>query len=747
MFWADKLLKSRTGKEIVNDSWTPSGIIHMGSLKGPIIHDSLFRILKEKSLPAGRQGADVKFMYGFDDFDPIDGLPADLADSHSKYLGVPIYIAPSPDGEGSFGDYFGGKMKKLLDMLGIEAEIYRTSQLYREGKFDSAIKFVLDHAQGVRDVYGSVYKKDMGADWFPLQVVCPNCGKVGTTKVTEWNGETVSFSCEPELVKWVKGCSSSGKISPFGGNAKMPWKVEWAAKWWTFGVTVEGAGKDHASAGGSYDVALRLARDVFKIQTPLQFGYEFFLIHGKKMSSSKGLGLTGEELLEVLTPQVARFLMIKTRPEQAVEFDPASPDIIPRIYDDYQKGSIVQDGDDLRRAFDLSQIGEVEKPPKVRFSVLAQWVQMPNMEEEIKKEGTQRWAAYAKVWVEKYAPESEKFLVQKEVPEAARNLNNEQKEYLKKVSELVSESLSAEDFQTKIYDLAKEMKIPTKDAFAAIYLALLGKDHGPKAAWLISSLDLDFVKKRFNEVSGNGNETKKGISKVQAFHNSDIFYIDKKMTDKYPSIAIGIAVIRGVEINKSNPELEKKKEELLKSLSTLTTEEIGLFPATISYRKLYKETGIDWHSRRPSPEALLRRVALKKGLYSVNTCVDAYNLVVMQNKISAGAFDLDKIEFPTVLRFAKAGEKIHLLGDEEETEYKDGEIAYFDNLGGINMDFNYRDSVRTAVQLETKNLYINVDGVFDITPGMVEKTLREVCDNIIQYCGGILEDFGVVTVS
>ena len=99
------------------------------------------------------------------------------------------------------------------------------------------------------------------------------------------------------------------------------------------------------------------------------------------------------------------------------------------------------------------------------------------------------------------------------------------------------------------------------------------------------------------------------------------------------------------------------------------------------------------------------------------------------------------------MRFSKAGEKIHLLGDEEETEYKEGEIAYFDNIGGINMDFNYRDSIRTAVQTDTKNLYINVDGVFEITALQVESTLREVCDSIMKYCGGTLEEFGVVTTS
>lgn len=490
MFWADKLLEGRKGPEIVNDSFTPSGIVHMGSLKGPVIHDVIYKALKEKEIES-------KFMYGLDDFDPIDGLPSDLMATHEKYMGVPISIAPAPSGNGTFGEYFGEKMKKLLRELDIEAEFYRTSILYKEGKFDEAIRFALDHAQEIRDVYSQTYKKEIADDWFPLQVVCPNCGKLGTTKVTAWDGEKVKFICSPDLVKWAQGCGTTGEISPFAGNAKMPWKVEWAAKWYTFGVTIEGAGKDHASAGGSYDIAMQLIEKVFKKPQPLKFGYEFFLTGGKKMSSSKGLGLTGEELLEVLTPQTARFLMIKTRPEQAVEFDPRSPDIIPRIYDDYQKGYENEASEELKRAFELSKIGGEEKFPYIRFSTLAQWVQMPGMEEEIKKAGAEKWAKYARVWIEKYAPESEKFLVQKEVPAEATNLTTEQKEYLKKISEFVGEE-NPEKFQTDIYQTARDMNLPPKEAFAAVYISLLGKDHGPRAAWLISSLDSEFVKKRFS---------------------------------------------------------------------------------------------------------------------------------------------------------------------------------------------------------------------------------------------------------
>ena len=496
MFWADELLKDRKGKELVNDSWTPSGIVHMGSLKGPVIHDVLYRILKDKK-------ADAKYIYGFDDADPIDGLSPDLVESHSKFLGVPISVAPSPDGNGSFSDYFSKKMKNIFSALGITAEIYRTSVLYKNGKFNEAIKYVLDHASGIRKVYSEVYKKEMAADWFPLQVVCPNCGKLGTTKVNGWEGTEVSYECSKTLVKWAQGCGHSGKTSPFDGNGKMPWKVEWAAKWWTFRVTIEGAGKDHASAGGSYDIAMRIYSDVFKKEQPLKFAYEFFLSGGKKMSSSKGLGLTGEDLLEVLLPQIVRFLMIKTEPNRAVEFTPKNTLVIPTLFDEYQKAADAYFGKgdkDLARIFELSQIEKIKKPPSVRFSVLAQWIQMPNMKDKIKEEGLEEWAKYARVWLEKYAPESEKFEVKKELPETVKNLTDKQKELLKRIASEIDKEKNAEEFQAKIYEIGKELGLNGKETFAAIYSALIGKDHGPKAAWLILSLDKEFVKKRFHEI-------------------------------------------------------------------------------------------------------------------------------------------------------------------------------------------------------------------------------------------------------
>lgn len=738
MFWADEILQNRTGKEFVNDGWTPSGIVHMGGLKGPVIHDVLSKVLKEHN-------KEVTNNLSFDDFDPIDGLPPALAESHKEYMGVPIFLAPSPDSNGSFGDFYARKMREMISKLGIEVTIYLASEKYKNGDYNEGIRTLLDNVDKVRSVYEEMYKKPVKENWYPLQVICPKCKKLGTTKVVGWDGKEVDFVCLPDLVTWAQGCGTTGKISPFDGNAKAPWKPEWAIKWSTFNVTIEWSGKDHMSKGGSFEIAANILKSVFNQEPPMAKPYEFFLWNGKKMSSSKGLGLTGEELLEVLSPEVARFLMIKTDPNKAVEFNPVGTDVLPNLYDDYQKASdaYFNKGDEtLARAFELSKISEVKKAPAVRFSVLAQWVQMPNMQEEIKKQGLEEWAKYAKVYIEKYAPESEKFLIQKELPEQAKNLTDKQKELLKKIAEEVDNASDAESFQTQIYELGKSLGLSGKETFGAIYTSLIGKDHGPKAAWLILSLEKEFVKKRFSDASSGSFVSEKKQS-ITVLNKPEIFSINQDLGKKFPSISVGVAVIKGVSIEKTNSDLEKEKEEVLESLKGLTTEQLGQYPEVVSYRKLYKEMGVDWHSRRPSPEALLRRVALNKGLYNINTCVDAYNLIVMKHRISVGAFDLDTLTFPTELRLAKKGEEILLLGDSERTQYTEKEIAYFDKNGGFNLDFNYRDSQETAVQLDTKNLYVNVDGVYDISPEKVEKILKETCDIIIKYCGGTLESFGV----
>jgi lysyl-tRNA synthetase class 1 len=160
---------------------------------------------------------------------------------------------------------------------------------------------------------------------------------VGTTIARDWDGETVAYACEPDYVTWARGCGSSGRIRPFGGTAKLPWNLEWAAQWSLLGVTIEPCGKDLATAGGSRDRSDALAREVFDREPPLNVPYEFLNIGGRKMSTSKGRGASAHTMAEVVPPEPLRLLFLRPRPNQAIEFDPEGTDAIPRLFDELDR--------------------------------------------------------------------------------------------------------------------------------------------------------------------------------------------------------------------------------------------------------------------------------------------------------------------------------------------------------------------------------------------------------------------------
>ncbi len=91
------------------------------------------------------------------------------------------------------------------------------SDIYPTGQMDPFIRTALDKAALVRDIYRRVANVQHPDTWHPVGVICPTCGKVGTTIVTEWNGERVFYECRERHVEWATGCGSSGWISPFGG--------------------------------------------------------------------------------------------------------------------------------------------------------------------------------------------------------------------------------------------------------------------------------------------------------------------------------------------------------------------------------------------------------------------------------------------------------------------------------------------------------------------------------------------------
>jgi lysyl-tRNA synthetase class 1 len=153
----------------------------------------------------------------------------------------------------------------------------------------------------------------------------------------------------------------------------------------------------------------------------------------------------------------------------------------------------------------------------VRFSIVADWIQIPSVdpvkEAEKRKDAPltaaerkdiEQRIALARVWLERWAPDDARFSVLPELP-ADIALSDVQRRYLAAVKELIGKIRDPEAMRQELYETAKRVGVVdadgkvSRDAFSAIYLAFLGRPSGPKAGWLLTTLDDDFVRRRLDE--------------------------------------------------------------------------------------------------------------------------------------------------------------------------------------------------------------------------------------------------------
>ena len=143
MYWADELAASVEGPQVVNDSKTPSGTVHVGSLRGPVILDVITRALRERALP-------TTLLYGVDDMDPMDAQALLTPDAVEREMGRPLAHVPDTAGDchASYARHFAGIFIETFAGLGIHPDrYYWMSDIYPTGEMDPFIRTALDRAQ------------------------------------------------------------------------------------------------------------------------------------------------------------------------------------------------------------------------------------------------------------------------------------------------------------------------------------------------------------------------------------------------------------------------------------------------------------------------------------------------------------------------------------------------------------------------------------------------------------------------
>lgn len=528
--WADRiageLKRSGLKRHVVHGMWTPSGYFHIGNSKAELLIPVIVRDVLAGS------GIRATANLIIDDFDDMDKVPAGLGvdeKDYEGYLGKPLREIPSPvKGFDSWAAYFAQDMLAAIDMFAEKPDIISSYDSYRAGKYDRAIKLVLDNARKARDIWVRIAGVEKPEDWIPVMPRCGRCGRLSTTAATSWDGRTLGYSCSEER-SYCRGCGHEGDLVPGKGNVKLPWRLHWPATWSIFGTTFESGGKDHFTKGGSVDTGRAFAKEIFGIEPPYLEGVEYIQIAGKKISGSVGNVITLKDWLEVAEPELLRFMMVSYQPQTAIDFDLSSNKLflLADRYDEAEKvyagksAGNEKRGTQLKREYELSQVGKPRKSKaQLGYSIASMISQVcigrPEADtvkllqsmgtigkklSKMDREKIIRRLHLAKTWAEKYAPEEMRIAVREQASgELISHLSGSEKKAVLQLADELQNYEKEADLQSRIYEIARENSVDPKRFFAVCYQMLIGRDSGPRLGPFIIAIGKGKVEEIFQQV-------------------------------------------------------------------------------------------------------------------------------------------------------------------------------------------------------------------------------------------------------
>ena len=303
-------------------------------------------------------------------------------------------------------------------------------------------------------------------------------------------------------------------------------------------------GKDHWE--GSWKSGEVIAREIFEIEPPIPYVYEFFLVDGVKMSASVGNVIIVQDILKVIEPEIFLYFYTK-RPGKQRDFSMKEIFRLADEFGDVEKKFFSKEKieEHERANIERSYFMSVEKVPKslparipyTFASMVAQIVPREKsfgfsraskseisiaqekmlekalallkstghisgkISESDKKIILQRLER-AKFWAENYAPPEYKIkLLDAPSAEIVSRLSTGQKLALHDLEkDLLKKTFTEKELYGRAMEIAKARGLEAKEFFSAAYLVLLGREQGPRLAQFILAVGQEEVAKRIEGI-------------------------------------------------------------------------------------------------------------------------------------------------------------------------------------------------------------------------------------------------------
>jgi lysyl-tRNA synthetase, class I len=467
------------GFVLFETGYGPSGLPHIGTF-GEVARTTMVRHA------FGRlSGIETRLLAFSDDMDGLRKVPDNVPNREllATALGRPLTRVPDPFGtHESFGHHNNARLRNFLDRFGFDYAFASATDYYASGRFDTALLRMLACHDEVRDVILPTLGPERRETYSPFLPVCPRTGQVLQVAILETRPEagTILYR-DPETGETVE-------LPVTGGNVKCQWKADWALRWYALQVDYEMSGKDLID---SVRLSSRICR-VLGGEPPETLTYELFLDEqGRKISKSKGNGLSIEDWLTYGTPESLAYYMYQ-QPQRAKRL---YFDVIPKAVDDYlaELAKYPEQDEAARLDNPVWHIHSGSPPAEstpVGFALLLNLVGAANAHDK------------AVLWgfIRRYAPDATPqshplldrlvghaiaYYHDRVAPERRRRPPTAAErpafEELAAALAALPEDTDAETLQNEVYEVGKRHGFASlRDWFRALYEVLFGQQQGPR---------------------------------------------------------------------------------------------------------------------------------------------------------------------------------------------------------------------------------------------------------------------------
>jgi lysyl-tRNA synthetase, class I len=374
----------------------------------------------------------------------------------------------------------------------------------------------------------------------PYFPICDRCGRVYVAYPREYfpDKHLIQYNCEGTRIgdKTIEGCGYHGETYIEDGRGKLPWKVEFAARWQAFDIRFEAFGKDILDSVRINDW---ISDEILQFAHPTHIKYEMFLDKGgKKISKSSGNVLTPQTWLRYGTRESLLLLLYK----RISGTRHISIDDVPNLMDEYDFlediffGSVTEENiakrTKLRGIYEY--IHQLKPPPgpslHIPYRILAQQALLFRGDEKQVDKVYDRLVKYnlvknksdslimkiqlASNWSNDYLSTT---LVSTEinVSKSERDALLELIQFLKNMEPIEDKGELAIAIQSEIFSIAQKLGLQPKVFFKLLYKILINAEKGPRLGNYVSDKGIRwtyeqlgyFCKSSRSEATANGNSS------------------------------------------------------------------------------------------------------------------------------------------------------------------------------------------------------------------------------------------------